>query len=137
MSVKVFTNCYITVATVDLSARCVEVEIEDGYTEIDMRAMSNTAGNTGVGMKEQSIKATFMQDYSPGSVHATLNAANGTTSAVVVRTETGAASAANPQYTLAAGLLTNYVPIGAKVNDKQLVTVTFKTTGTALAYSAP
>ena len=134
MAVHVFTNAFISVAGVNLSNRCTKVEVDDGYNEIEMNAMSNTAGNTGIGVKQQSIKATFLQDFAASSTHVTLQAALGTAVAVVVRPDSAVAGAANPQWT-GTLLLPAYNPIGAQVGDKYEVSVEFKTQGTALAYA--
>lgn len=133
MSVQVFTDGYITVAGTNLSARCTEIKVDDGFDEIEAKAMSNTAGNTVVGMAKQQIQASFMQDFSAGSVHATLQAAKGTGVAIEVRPTSGARSTTNPGWT-GTLLLAQYSPIGAKVGDKYVVTAIFKTQGVAIAY---
>ena len=134
MAIHVFKNAFISVATVNLSSRCTKVEVDDGYDEIDVRAMSNTAGNTAIGMKKQSIKATFIQDYNTANVHATLQAALGTAVAVVVRPDSAGAGPTNPSWTCTM-LLPAYTPVGAQVGDKQEVSVEFKTIGTAITYA--
>lgn len=134
MAVHVFTDGFISVAGVNLSARCTKLEVDDGYNEIDLKAMSNTAGNTGVGVKQQSIKATFLQDFAAGSTHLTLQAALGTAVAVVVRPSSAVVGPANPQWS-GTLLLPAYNPIAAQVGDKYEVSVEFKTQGTALTYA--
>jgi hypothetical protein len=129
-----YTDGYITVATINLSARCTKLEVSDGYNKIDLKAFSNTAGNTGVGLKAQSIKATFLQDFAAGSTHATLQAALGTAIAIEARPTSGAASATNPKWT-GTLLLAEYMPIGASVGEKQEVSVEFLTQGTAIVYA--
>ena len=134
MAVHVFKNAFVSVAGVNLSSRCTKVEVEDGYDELDVKAMSNTAGNTAVGMKAQSIKATFLQDFAAANVHATLQALQGLTGAIIVRPDSAAASATNPSWTCTM-LLTKYSPIAASVGDKYEVSVEFKTIGTAITYA--
>jgi hypothetical protein len=134
MAVEVFVDGFITVAGVNLSSRCTKLEVDDGYDEVDLKAMSNTAGNTGVGMKKQSIKATFLQDFAAGSVHPTLQAANGTAVAIVVRKSSAARGPTNPEWT-GTLLLSNYSPVNASVGAKQDVPVEFKTIGVAIGYS--
>ncbi len=134
MAVTVFTDGFITVAGVNLSNRCTEIKVDDGYNEVDVKAMSNTAENTAVGLRKQSIGASFLQDYAAANVHETLQAALGTAITVLVRPTSAANSSTNRQWT-ASLLLAAYNPIGAKVGDKYVVTVTFKTQGTTLTYS--
>lgn len=134
MAVIVYTDGYIVVNAVNLSSRCVELTVDDGYDEVDVKAMSNTAGNTTVGMKNQMITAKFIQDYAASNVHATLNAAQGTGVTVAARPTSGAKATTNPEWS-GTLILTKYQPIGAKVGDKQIVTAQFKTQGTALTYA--
>lgn len=134
MAVQVFTDAFITVAGTNLSSRCVAVAVDDGYDEIDAAAMSNTAKNVIIGQRDQVIKASFLQDYAAGSTHVTLHAARGTAVAVVVRPTSAAVGSTNPQWS-GTLLLPRYNPVGATVNDKQVVEVEFKTQGTALTYA--
>lgn len=134
MAVLVFTDAYISVAGVNLSSRCTKVEVHDGYNKVDVKAFSNTAGNTSVGLKDQMIKASFLQDFAAANVHATLQAANGTAVAIEVRTTSAAAAGTNPKWT-GTLLLPEYTPIGASVGEKQEVSVEFLTQGTALTYA--
>lgn len=131
MAVTVFSDGFITVGGTNLSSRCTGFTVKDGYSTIDLKAMSNTAGNTGIGMADQGISATFLQDYAAGSTHATLQAALGTGVAVVVRPTSAVAGSTNPQWS-GTLLLAAYNPIGAKVGDKYEVSVDFLTQGTAL-----
>lgn len=134
MAPIVYIDGYIVIGGTNLSARCVELTVDDGVTEVDQRAMSNTAGNVTGGMKEQTITAKLIQDFAAGSTHATLQAALNTPTTVAARPTSGAKATTNPEWS-GTLLLTKYQPIGAKVNDKQIVTAQFKTQGVALTYA--
>src|SRR3954452_12370174 len=131
MAVTVFTDGFITVGGTNLSSRCTSITVDDGYADVDLKAFSNTAENAGIGLRKQSIKATFLQDFAASSTHATLQAALGVSTAVLVRPTSAVNSATNPQWT-ASLMLTDYNPVGAKVGDKYEVSVEFKTQGSTL-----
>jgi hypothetical protein len=134
MAVTVFTDGFITIGGTNLSSRCTSITVDDGYADVDLKAFSNTAENAGIGLRKQSIKATFLQDFAASSTHATLQAALGVSTAVLVRPTSAVNSATNPQWT-ASLMLTDYNPVGAKVGDKYEVSVEFKTQGSTLTYS--
>src|SRR5205823_3464364 len=134
MAVTIFTDAFITIGGTNLSARCTSVTVDDGYAEVDLKAFSNTAENVGIGLRKQSIKATLLQDFAASSTHATLQAALGVATTILVRPTSAANGATNPQWT-ASLLLTDYNPVGAKVGDKSEVSVEFKTIGATLTYS--
>lgn len=134
MAIYVFEDCFTSIANNELKA--TKVVIEDGNTEIPATRAGDTAPNSIPGAVKQSITMTFLQDYSSGQVHATLDAAlaatrAGNTVAVVVRPDSGAASATNPEYSGAMKLF-EYKPLDAGWGEKQDVVATFKTAGTAL-----
>ncbi len=134
MAVLVFTDGFISVAGTNLSNRCTKLEVDDGYDEVTVTAMSNTASNVAIGLAKQSIKATFLQDFGASSTHVTLQAAKGTSVAIVVRPTSAVKGTTNPEWT-GTLLLPTYNPIGAQVGDKYEVSVEFKTIGTAIAYA--
>jgi hypothetical protein len=135
--IHVFEDAYISVSGTVLQA--TKITVEDGNEEISAKRMGDTAGNSIPGIAKQSITATFLQDFSAGDVHATLRAAllatrAGNTVAVVVRPDSGAKSATNPEWSGDMKLFETK-PIDASAGDKSDCVAVFKTSGTALAYS--
>lgn len=98
-----FTNAFVSINSVDLSAHVKSVSIAYNAAMLDGTAMSNTTKVNLAGVKDWSMSCTFLDDLTAsgtGSVDATLFPLVGVASfTVIMRPDAGAASATNPNYT--------------------------------------
>jgi hypothetical protein len=126
---QVLKNAYVSVNAVDLSDHVASVTVNDGFDEIDSTTMGMVAKSAFNGLADPSIEVEFFQDYASTKVDATLhpfNVAGAATCPVVVRPDSAAASATNPQYTLASRISGGYQPIAGAAGAPAMVKVTFK-----------
>jgi len=118
----VLKNAFVSIATVDLSDHVREVRLPRGVEVLDDTVMGDDTRSEGPGLLTWGLTIVFTEDYAAGSVDATCNTNLGTVVAVVVRPDTGAVSATNPQY---AGnmLLKSYDVISGAVGDHATASV--------------
>lgn len=130
MAVFAFTDAFVSVNSVDLSDHVRQVSVELSAEDLDVTAMSNTARTRIVGLKDSSVTIEFNQDFAASEVDATLWAAYnaGASVDVVVRADSAATSATNPQYTIPV-LITDYKPLANSVGDAATVSVTWPAAG--------
>lgn len=118
----------ITVAGVDLSDHCTSLSLPDSADEVDVTGFNQTYREFGVGLKDATIDATFIQDYASSSVDATLWPlyANETAGTIKVNPDTSGTVV----YTLVAKLF-SYSPLDGGPGDANSVSATFRNAGTA------
>lgn len=132
----VLTDAFISVNAVDLSARCTELAIDEGFDVIEEGAMGFLADNGRAGLNNHAIMAKFRQDYADGSVDAVLFPLNGTaTASVIVRGKVSAASTTNGQWTLNPAYVDYPNPGSGSPGGGQEVDVNFLSAGTAFVYA--
>lgn len=127
MAKTILRNCYIAVNGVDLSNHCSQVELDEKYTEVDMTGFGANNQETKLGIGDATISATVFQDFSAGSVDATLNALVGSNNPFVVevKPENAARSTTNPAYKMEA-VLPDYKPLSGSVGAASTTQVTFR-----------
>jgi hypothetical protein len=125
----VLTKPYVLINAVDLSSKVRSVDLSDDIDILDATA-GNAAGAKSVegGLTSWSATITFLQDYTGGSVDATLFAAHGTLVSCEFRGKTDAVSATNPKFTGTA-LVKYDKPIGGQVGQELETTVTLTGSG--------
>jgi hypothetical protein len=110
-------NPYVSINAVNLSGQVKAVELSYDVEELDATAASASGAKaTAAGLKNWSANVTFLQDFTAGSVDATLFAAHGTLVACEIRADGGAVSPTNPKYTGTA-LVKYGKPIGGNVGQ--------------------
>lgn len=116
----------LTVNAVDLADHVREITINMSADDLDATGMGAVSKAHAVGLRDDKIEVTFMQDYATGKVDATLSALVGSSTPfnVVAKPSNAATSTQNPSYTLSA-LLFDYTPIDATVGEIQMPKVTF------------
>ena len=129
MAESVFTNAHVSLGAVDLSDHVRQVTLSYSSEVQDSTAMSADTRTRLGGLLDWSLNIEFNQDYATSKVDQTLFSLVGTSVAVELRPDAGAASATNPEYTGNA-ILESYQPMGGTVGEMHVSPVTLTGTGT-------
>lgn len=136
--VGVFTNALVLVNSVDLSDHVRSVSVSDERAAVDVTAMGAGYVQETKGLGTASISIGFLQDFSAGKVHPTLQPLIGSSTPVPVevRAVNAARSATNPAMLLATALLFTYAPLDGSVGDAAEFTAEFRNApgGAGLTY---
>lgn len=126
MATLVLKDASTVINGVDLSDHVKSVAISSKNVSQDDTAMGDSAQKSKPGLREESMKITFLQDFAASKVDATLNGlySGGTSHTVVVKPTSAAVSATNPSYTLT-GYIEDYPPIGGSVGEMLTTDVTW------------
>lgn len=127
MATQVLTNAYALVNSVDLSNHLRRIELTQGVGAEDATAMgaSPLTKIMKPSLLTGSIKLTFLQDYTAGSVDATLSAALGSTIPIELRGVNTTVGVNNPKWT-GTVFITSYNPIAGEVGGMQTCEATFE-----------
>jgi hypothetical protein len=123
-----WVNGYITINSVNLTARCKSAVWNDAYDSLDISAFGNTAHVVRPGLANGTLTCEFMDDLAAsgdGSVEATLSALVGSATPVPVtlKADSGTIAATNPERQANAILLAN--PFGGAHGGLLSKSVTF------------
>jgi hypothetical protein len=133
-----FTNAYISVNGVDLSARGRSITVEDSRAAVDVTAFGAGYISEAKGLGTAAITIEFLQDFAAAQVHATLQPLIGSSTPinVEVRAVNAARSATNPGMVLASALLFTYNPLDGAIGDAATFTAEFRNApgGAGLTY---
>lgn len=126
MAIVMSNDVSLVVNSVDLSDHVREIQIQMSSEDLDATAMGAVSKAHTVGLRDDRIEVTFLQDYASGKVDATLSGLVGSSTGVtiVAKPTSGAVSTTNPSYTMS-GLLFDYTPIDASVGEISMPKVTF------------
>jgi hypothetical protein len=126
MAIVMSNNVSVSVAGTDLSDHVREVKLDMSAEDLDATAMGATSRAHAVGLRDDRIEITFLQDYAASKVDATLSplVSSGTPFTIIVKPTSAAVSATNPSYTLSS-LLFDYSPIDATVGEISMPEVVF------------
>jgi hypothetical protein len=130
MPTMVYTNAYVSINSVDVSAHVKSITLNYEAELLDDTVMG-TAGTRSnfPGLKNWSLEVNFLQDYDAGSVDATLFALVGAAAfPVAVRAVNSAISTSNPEYQGPA-VVESYPPLTGEVGALATATVMFKPAG--------
>ncbi len=126
MAIVMSNNVSLVVNSVDLSDHVRENTLQMSAEDLDATAMGATSRAHAVGLRDDRMEVTFLQDYAATKVDATLaplvSSSTGVT--IVCKPTSAATSATNPSYTMT-GLLFDYTPIDATVGEISSPEVTF------------
>jgi hypothetical protein len=127
MAIVMSNDVSLTVNGVDLSDHVREIKITMSAEDLDATAMGATSKAWAVGLRDDKMEITFLQDYAAGKVDATLSGlvSSSTGFSVVAKPTSSAVSSTNPSYTMTS-LLFDYTPIDAKVGEISMPEVVFK-----------
>lgn len=123
------TDAFVTIGGTDLSDHLTSITLSVNTNNQENTAMGSTwKDRIPSGVNDWSLSLEFNQDYAASNVDATLWAALGVSTAVVIRPTSAAASATNPQYSGNA-LLEGYNPLDGAMEDVAKVSPTFVADG--------
>ncbi len=129
MAKEVLTNASILVNSVNLSDHCSSLNMEDSAEEIDFTAFSASEyRETGAGLKDATISATFFNDHAASSVADTLQARYDTGGTFTVRVKPDVQGTV--AYTMISRLYSNPLLAGG-VGEANTIDCTFRNAGTA------
>lgn len=121
--------------TVDLSDHVTAFTLNRKADQIDVSAMGDTSHKRVVGLSDDTITVSFLNDTAAGSVLATLQAAYGTTVAFsAIQDKSAAVSATNKLYT-GTVLVDSITDINGAVADEATIDITFSCNSTTTAAS--
>lgn len=129
----VLTNAVIQVAGVDLSDHVASVSLSSTFDVVETTAFGGgdvpAAARTRIaGLADNSITLEFHQDFAAGEVEQTIYPLLGTVAEVRVKPDTGANSAANPEYIVQA-LVSEWTPLNGAVGELATASVTWSISG--------
>jgi hypothetical protein len=130
MAKSVFTNGYLLLNGVDLSAYVRQMSVDLPTDSVDATTMGATNKQNLPGLGDFGLSVTFAQDFGASLVDQTLAplVTGRQTFGVEVRATNAARSTTNPAYTCTV-FCDSYSPIGGSVGDLLGATATFKPAG--------
>jgi hypothetical protein len=129
MATQVYTNAFLQINAVNLSAHASEVSLNYASEMQDETAMGDDSRINKGGLKTWSVDVTFHQDYAAAAVDATLFSLVGTTVCVEVRPQNICSTAINPIFS-GIGVIESYNPQGGSVGALLDAPVSIQSAGT-------
>ena len=129
MATHKFSDGYIVINSVNLSAWAKSITLETGVDKLDDTFMGDTTRSNLGGLLTWSVKVDFGQDYASSAVDQTLSPLHGTTTSIEVRPTSGSASTTNPKWTGTA-LVEYKQPVGGQVGELHMTSVELHSAGT-------
>ena len=126
MAIVMSNNVSLVVNSVDLSDHVREIKIDMSAEDLDATAMGADSRAHAVGLRDDRMEVTFLQDYAASKVDATLSGlvSSSTGFSIVAKPVNATTSSTNPSYTMTA-LLFDYSPIDAEVGEISMPEVVF------------
>lgn len=114
-----FTNAYVSVNGVDLSASAKGVHVEDSKNPVDVTTFGSGYIQETKGLGTATITIDFLSDFSAAKTHATIQPLVGSTTPIIVevRAVNSGRSATNPGIVLAAALCFTYNALDGTIGD--------------------
>lgn len=128
MAHAIFKNPFLSLNGVDLSDHVRQASLTYEAELQDDTAGGDNSRNRLGGLKNWSLQVEFAQDYAAGEVDASLFAQVGNSIAVILRPDTAAVGATNPQYTGNA-IIESYQPFGGTIGELTMAPVTLQGNG--------
>lgn len=119
------SNPTLTINSVDLSDQCTSATINYVSEQLENTTFSNTSRSFTAGLYSNSITVTLYQSYAATETEASIYNLVGTTTTLVLKPTSGAASATNPSYTLTGAFLSAHTPINASLGELSTIDLTF------------
>jgi|TARA_B100001013_G_scaffold282568_2_gene182508 hypothetical protein len=129
MATQVYTNAFLQINAVNLSAHASEVSLNYASEMQDETAMGDDSRINKGGLKTWSVDVTFHQDYAAAAVDATLFSLVGTTVCVEIRPQNICSTAINPIYS-GIGVIASYNPQSGAVGSLLDAPVEIQSAGT-------
>ena len=119
------SNPSVTINSVDLSDQCTSAVINYVSEQLENTTFSNTSRSFTSGLYSNSVTVTLYQSYAASETEASIYNLVGTTTTLVLKPASGAASATNPSYTLTGAFLSAHTPINASLGELSTIDLTF------------
>jgi len=119
------SNPSITINAVDLSDQCTSAVINYVSEQLENTTFSNTSRSFTAGLFSNSVTVTLYQSYAASETEVSVYSLVGTTTTLVLKPASGAASATNPSYTLTGAFLSAHTPINASLGELSTIDLTF------------
>lgn len=123
-----FTDAFVSINGIDLSASVRSVTINTEAEDLEDTAMGDTFRSRIGGLKDWSVDVEFNQDFAAAQADATIFPLLGTVIAVQVKPVNDAISATNPQYS-GNVLVSEYNPLDGSVGDLATTSVSWPGAG--------
>lgn len=125
----ILVNASLVIDGTDFSKRSTQVAIDANSDEVDLTCFQEEWKDTGVGLKDATMQATFIQDYAIGMVDDVLWPLfrSGAEFFIEVKADKGPKAKNNPLWKMGTKLFT-YQPLGGSVGQASNNQVTFKNT---------
>ena len=120
----ILSNPTVTVNSVDLSDQCTSATFNINYAQLTATAFGDVDNKYVKGLGDHSVDLEFYMSFAATETWATLKSLVGTTTTVVVKPASGAASATNPGLTLT-GTFLAALPPTFQLGSLSTCTVTF------------
>jgi hypothetical protein len=130
MAQQLFTDAFVSINGVDLSAHVKSVSLNYEAEMLDDTVMGDTTRSMAAGLKNWSVEVEFLQDYAASKVDATLFQLVGAAAfAIIIRPDNSdGVSATNPNFT-GNVVLESYPPVTGTVGDLHTTRATFRAAG--------
>ena len=129
MAVLVFTNPYLMINAVDLSAYVRSITLNNAYQIHENTAAGATGVSRIAGLQDASMTVTFNQDFASSKVEATIGPLAGAAAfAIIVKPNGSATATTNPKFTGNA-VLESWPAMSGAVGDNYEITCTFLCAG--------
>jgi hypothetical protein len=125
------SNPSVTINSVDLSDQCTAATITYLVEQLENTAFGSTARSYTGGLQNNTVTVTLYQSYAGSETEASIYSLVGTTTTLVLKPASGAASATNPSYTITGAYLESHTPINASLGELSTIDLTF--TGGSIA----
>lgn len=125
-----FTNCYVSINSVDVSHLCDSVTLPYSAAQLDNTTFGQDTKISLAGLKSWTLTVAGKADFSAAGFDSQLFALVGAAPFTVgVRPVNAARSTSNPEFNGSA-ILKDYTPMTGKVGDLLPVTASFEAAGT-------
>jgi len=119
------SNPSVTINSVDLPDQCTSAVINYVSEQLENTTFSNTSRSFTAGLFSNSVTVTLYQSYAASETEVSVYSLVGTTTTLVLKPASGAASATNPSYTLTGAFLSAHTPINASLGELSTIDLTF------------
>ncbi len=120
----ILSNPTVTVNSIDLSDQCTSATFNINYAQLTATAFGDVDNKYVKGLGDHSVDLEFYMSFASSETWATLKSLVGTTTTVVVKPASGAASSTNPGLTLT-GTFLAALPSNFQLGSLATATVTF------------
>ena len=120
----ILSNPSVTVNAIDLSDQCTSATFNINYAQLTATAFGDVDNKYVKGLGDHSVDLEFYMSFASTETRATLQSLVGTTTTVVVKPASGAASSTNPGLTLT-GTFLAALPSNFQLGSLATATVTF------------